>query len=74
MLPKSRKVSPLSNSEVREPHTFLALSQLRGYEKDQAEVLAVGMLLKNVLVTVDDEGDVRLHDFVIVDDDLVRDI
>ena len=74
VVPESRKVSSLCYSEVREPHAFLPFSQLRGYEEDQTEVFAVGMLLKYVLVTVDDEGDVRLHDFVIVDDDLVWDI
>lgn len=59
--------------EIRVPKTVLSLELLINNERDQDEVLTVGMLCEDVLVLFEDMPDLAVPHELLGDDELVRD-
>lgn len=70
--PKGWEVTSLSDLKVRIPKTLFFLRKLIGDEEDQSEIFCISVLVKYILMSLDYVCYVGLHNFILIDNDLIR--
>jgi len=74
LAPEAWEVTLLCDLEVWVPETPFAFAKLIGHEEDEPQVLGVCVLIEDVVVPFNNEGQLRGPDLVLVDDQLVGDV